>query len=95
MSWGERSCTRKKCTAGICTMENCNVYCSEYEWDGVTTPDSGPDREPYEGISPREAASVLEMAESMRIKDGRHGRPGVTKAKDIPFSWRKKKRKKK
>ena len=89
MSWGERSCTRRKCTDGICTMENCNVFCSEYEWDGVTTPDSGPDSNLAKEMKARGESF------SGRGDGGHNGRPGVTKAKDIPFSWRKKKRKKK
>jgi len=41
MSWGERSCV-KPCRApkGYCSFETCNVDCPDYQWDGVTKPDS-------------------------------------------------------
>lgn len=38
MSWGERSCTRRKCEGA--TYETCNVDCPNYEWDEKTRPDS-------------------------------------------------------
>ena len=47
MSWGERSCAGgKNCNP---TISTCNVDCEFYEWDGKTTPDSGPHMEiPHE-----------------------------------------------
>ena len=38
MSWGERSCTMRRCTGA--TAEKCCVDCPEYEHDGKTMPDS-------------------------------------------------------
>jgi len=46
MSWGERSCSHEKAPkneyggCSVCTMQNCNVDCKYYTWDGVTKPDS-------------------------------------------------------
>ncbi len=42
MSWGERSCLKPCRFEANCTMENCNVDCPAYKWDGVTKPDSTP-----------------------------------------------------
>jgi len=41
MSWGERSCGNRPCPRKP-TMETCNVDCPDYQWDGVTKPDSNP-----------------------------------------------------
>lgn len=38
MSWGERSCSVSPCK--IAAMENCNVLCPGYTWDGKTPPDN-------------------------------------------------------
>jgi hypothetical protein len=38
MSWGERSCTARKCKGA--KYYTCNCDCPEYEWDGKTRPDS-------------------------------------------------------
>jgi hypothetical protein len=46
MSWGERSCSMEKAPkneyggCAVATMNNCNVNCRYYTWDGVTKPDS-------------------------------------------------------
>ena len=48
MSWGERSCKRPCRCPDKCQYHTCNVDCPEYEWDGVTKPDSVTSKAPQD-----------------------------------------------